>query len=488
MERAKTYRHIGIAQIYPWRPHGAQRDFLLRLAREAGYQTSELVCKGSVISCYDKQYQTLGWGGVEHCVKCRLGARVESRKTAKFALDWSLRERRVDGEEIAMLSNRAALTRAELTEDITHGKGAVGVLHAYRVGYHSALRWIEQSAIDLILIFNGRIDILKGVMDAARFAGIDFASYERSWFGNGIMLIPSENCLGLGLMHELGKAAGEKALSPDDFGSAESVVRRRVERVGSNEWRDFQLNAARSLDDVHTHLDRPHEILVLPSSMYEVWGHPDWNTGWRDNFEAIDWLQTKLGVPWSQWVVRGHPIWSQRVGRSLGRYASDRYRAFCQSHGIRYIEADSPLQTPALIDTSELVVINGGSSVIDAVWRGKPVISLSESAFRFSGICPTAMAPGDPIDLPDDATRRRQLIRFIHGMDRLMPTFVDHLVSVSSAAQLQYEGAAFQDIIDQVQLNSLIPPRKNQTKRGSLITQPAGLVERARTLFRVGDQ
>lgn len=488
MTLTKTYRHIGVAQIYPWRPHAAQRDFLLRLAREAGYATSELICRGSTVRCYDKQYQTLGLGGIDHCVKCRLGGSRERQDTRRFALDWSRRDEPVEGEELAMLSNRAALMRAELTEDITDEGGGSGVLHAYRVGYHSALRWIEECGVDLVLVFNGRIDILRGVMDAARIAGVDFASYERSWFGNGLMLIPEDNCLGLSLMHELVRTTGAMDLRPGEAESAEGVIRRRVERVGSNEWRDFQTQGSNWRSDVIDALGGRPEILVLPSSMYEVWGHPDWTTGWRDNFEAMDWLQAQLGVPWSRWVIRGHPIWSQRVGKSLGEHASRRYRDFCAARGIQYVEADSTLHTSALIDACELVVVNGGSSVIDAVWRGKPVVSLGESVFHHSGICPTVLSPHDGLDIPDDATRRRQLVRFIHGMDRLMPTFVNHLVSVSPGEQLQYDGADFQDVVDQVRLKTLLSPGKNGAAAGQLIVRLPSVVERARNLFRAGDR
>lgn len=488
MRTGKAYRHIGVAQIYPWRPHGAQRDYLVQLAVEAGYAVSELVCSGSRVSCYDKQYQTLGWGGLEHCVKCRLGARKAGDGVSAFKLDWSTKTLTIDGEEGAMLSNRAALMRAELTEDITQGPGATGLLHAYRVGYHSTLRWIAECGVDLILLFNGRIDILRGVMDAARFAGVDFASYERSWFGNGLMLIPHENCLGLKLMQELGQSVGKMDLCQADITKAENVVRRRVERLGSNEWRDFQIGRSVKNSSTGNGTARPHEVLVLPSSMYEVWGHPDWKTGWRDNFEAMEWLQARIGVPWARWTIRGHPIWHQRVGKSLGEHASRRYREFCAVRNIRYIEAGSSEHTSDLIDLSELVVINGGSSVIDAVWRGKPVISLSESAFRLSGICPTALSAADHIDMPDDATRRQQLIRFIHGMNRLMPTFVDHLISVSPAEQAQYEGADFGDVIDQVRSNSLLLATKNQASVGDLVASQAGVVERVRRLLRVGDR
>jgi hypothetical protein len=483
-----NYKHVGVVQIYPWRPHASQRDFLLKLVREEGYQLSELVCNGSTVKCYDKQYQTLGWGGLDHCVKCRLGSSKIRNDVPRFALDWTLCDIAVDGEDQAMLSNRAALIRAEVASDLENGEDNIGVRQAYRVGYHSAVKWIDAFGVDLILLFNGRIDILRGVMDAARARGVDFASYERSWFGDGIMLIPGDNCLGLSLMHELVATVGKMELSADQAMRAATVIRRRVERLGSNEWRDFQTQSLNWHRDVRDALGSAYEILVLPSSMYEVWGHSDWNTGWRDNFEAMDWLQSKLDVPWSRWVLRGHPIWGQRVGKSLGEHAARHYKDFCASRGIRYIEADSPLHTSALIDAAELVVVNGGSSVIDAVWRGKPVVSLSESAFRNAGICPTVLSPDDDIDIPNDADRKRQLVRFIHGMDRMMPTFVDHLVSISPAEQLQYEGAAFQDVVDQIRDNTLVPPGKNTAPVGHQIQWPPSMVERTRKLFRVGDR
>lgn len=483
----KKYSHVGVAQIYPWRPHGAQRDFLLRVARNAGYKTSELICNGSRVRCYDKLYQTIGWGGVDHCVKCRLGRAKERSETQQFTLDWSKRNQPVDGEQEAMLSNMAAIIRAEVHSDLAVAKEQLGILQAYRVGYHSALRWIEEFGVDLILLFNGRIDILRGVMDAARDAGVDFASYERSWFGRGIMLIPNENCLGLQHMHEIGRRSAATELSSSEIANAESVIRQRVERLGSHEWRDFQVQGEGHDWNEAVANNAPIEILVLPSSTYEIWGHPDWKTGWRDNFEAIDWLQQKLGVPWSRWLIRGHPIWAQRVGRNLGYLAEKHYQEFCASRGIRYIPASSPARTPELIDSSELVVVNGGSSVIEAIWRGKPAISLSESAYHHWEFCPTALSPDSPLDIPDDAARRKKLVGFIHGMDRLVPTFVDHMVPISSAEQVHFEGADFQDIVDQVRQNTLIPSNKNSTAVGSQIKWAPSFAERARKMVRMGD-
>ncbi|MDI1325519.1 MAG: hypothetical protein PSV23_01845 [Brevundimonas sp.] len=483
----KSYQSVGVAQIYPWRPHAFQRDYLLSLAREAGARTSELVCNGSFVRCYDKQYQTLGFGTVDHCVKCRLGRGRES-SDRPFKVDWSKKNIPVLGEEQAMISNRAAIVRAEVQGDLGTEVGADGLVQAYRAGYHSAIRWIEECNLDLVLVFNGRIDLLKGVVDAAVASGVDFMSYERSWFGDGLMMLPNENCLGLRHIHAMCAAVGASTLAEEDRLRAEQIINARVHRTGSNEWRDFQKRGATEYVDLISQIGRPPKVLVLPSSTYETWGHDDWRVEWTDNFEAIDYLQSILGIPFEDFLVRGHPIWAQRVGVSFGERADRHYREYCERRGIRYLEPGSAVHTSALIDASELIALNAGSSVIEAVWRGKPVVSLAASIYQHIGVCPTLLGPGQSLELPDDATRRRQIVKFIHAMDRIAPTFVNHLKAVSSGEQQAFEGGDFGDIARQFQADSLMAPGKNKAAVGAPIKREPTLVENARKLFKYGDR
>jgi len=484
----REYRHVGVAQIYPWRPHAFQRDYLLSLARGSGLETSELVCNGSLEKCYDKQYQTLGFGSVDHCVKCRLGRSAIARSHAQFAIDWSTKDIPVQGEEHAIISNRAALVRAEVASDVGPEIGGRGLLHAYRAGYHSTLRWIESSGVDLILVFNGRIDILKGVVDAAVACGVDFMSYERSWFGDGLMMLPRENCLGLRHVHDMCKVVGESELADEDRIRAEQIIASRVDRTGSNEWRDFQKRGDGNYSDLISQIGKAPKVLVLPSSNYEVWGHSDWQVEWADNLQAIDYLQSALGIPFEDFLIRGHPIWAQRVGVSFGNKADEHYRNYCARRGIRYVEPTSAIHTSALIEASDLIVLNAGSSVMEAVWRGKPVISLAVSTYQTAGVCPTLLGPGQPIDLPDDATRRRQIVKFIHAMDRVAPTFVNHLKAISSGEQQAYEGADFADVVRQLHQDTLIVPGKNMAAVGAPIERRPSMVERARKLVKYGDR
>ena len=115
------------------------------------------------------------------------------------------------------------------------------------------------------------------------------------------------------------------------------------------------------------------------------------------------------------------------------------------------------------------------------------MISLSESVYHYWGLCATALSRQSCLEIPEDSVRREQLVRFIHGMDRLIPTFVNHLVSTSSSEQIHFEGADFKDIVDQVQLNALLPPGKNKAPVGNQIPIIPSLAERGRSLFRFGD-
>lgn len=484
----RQYRHVGVVQIYPWRPHAFQRDYLLTLASDNGAETSELVCNGSLEKCYDKQYQTVGFGSVDHCVKCRLGRSAKARSHRQFAIDWSTKDIPVEGEEQAIISNRAALVRAEVASDVSPDIGGRGLLHAYRAGYHSAVKWIESCNVDLILLFNGRIDILKGVVDAATACGVDFMSYERSWFGDGLMLLPRENCLGLRHIHDMCRIVGDSELAEEDRVRAERIIAGRVHRTGSNEWRDFQKCGEGNYSDLISQIGKAPKVLVLPSSNYEIWGHSDWRVEWVDNFEAIDYLQSALDVPFEDFLIRGHPIWAQRVGVSFGNRADEHYRDYCARRGIRYVEPTSAIHTSTLIEASDLVVLNAGSSVMEAVWRGKPVISLAVSTYQTAGVCPTLLGPGQPIDLPDDATRRRQIVKFIHAMDRVAPTFVNHLKAVSSGEQQAFEGGDFGDIVRQLEFDTLMSPGKNEAPVGAPIERQPTLVEKARALLKYGDR
>ena len=89
--------------------------------------------------------------------------------------------------------------------------------------------------------------------------------------------------------------------------------------------------------------------------------------------------------------------------------------------------------------------------------------------------------------MPDDASRRLQLVRFIHSMDRLIPSYVNHAVSASSAEQLFYDGASFDEIVNLLLQYTVLPTGKNEAPVRDQIIWAPNIADKCRKFFRTGD-
>ena len=67
----------------------------------------------------------------------------------------------------------------------------------YIDAYNSTLEFIRKNSLDSLIVFNGRIDMTRAAIEAAKIAGINFVTHERPYMGHGIQLNVNENCLGL---------------------------------------------------------------------------------------------------------------------------------------------------------------------------------------------------------------------------------------------------------------------------------------------------
>ncbi|MBR7518173.1 hypothetical protein KC217_21110, partial [Mycobacterium tuberculosis] len=80
-------------------------------------------------------------------------------------------------------------------------------------------------------------------LEAAKAKGIPFVSVERTWFGDGWMLIPDQNCLAL---DEVGRVVAEykdKPLTEGQARAVASLLAARFMRTNTLEWRAYNLNA-----------------------------------------------------------------------------------------------------------------------------------------------------------------------------------------------------------------------------------------------------
>jgi hypothetical protein len=435
---------IGFANIYSFRPHVEHLYYLSRLARGGGHATSFLSCDASVDWCYAQGLKgTPRW---KECPQCVVGG-VRSylvgpvHSISGFAVPANLR-----APERLTLSSACTLLRTETDAD----QQSVEVLatrerlsEPVRKVYGATLAWIERDHLDAVICFNGRMELTQAVIQACRDAGIPFLTHERTWFGDGLLLTPNDNCLGLGETHRMAQIYRELPLKLSQARLAAALVAKRFSRQNDLEWRIYNRNAQSA---TWPSTGEGERYLVLPSSRNEFVGHPDWQSDWSNYTEALDDLMAAQNLQPNQLVVRCHPNWAESIGRATGQRSFEVYREWCQRRGVVCIGPADTASTHDLIAQTDVVVLNGGSAAIEAGALGKRVLSLGPANYARAGIAAVVNGPQDlrsGVPWPELSPRElmRLTLRFIYMSARRLPQFNDYVQPQTTTRYRYFDGA-----------------------------------------------
>lgn len=435
---------IGFANIYSWRPHVEHLYFLARLVEDAGHDTAFLTCDSSVSNCYTRLLK--GRGRARECSACILGG-VRSYPTSNVT---SISRGRGQLDEATLdavaLSSSCTLTRVE--SEAEWQEPAVAELRrklydAVGAAYESARRWIDDERLEAVVCFNGRIDMTGAIVLACEQASIPYVTHERSWFGNGLYLNPNANCLSLGAISEMVAQFDDKPLTAWQSALAGKLAAERFLQRNSFEWRVYNKNP------VPANWPLDHEgprVLILPSSRNEFAGQADWAGPWPDNTQALDEFMAAFAIQPEQVVVRCHPNWAENIGVVGGSRSLEHYRAWCSSRGLYCISSEEKHSTYDLIEQSDIVVLNGGSSAVEAGVCGKQVYSLGPSFYKDAGFVRTFLGRHQLTDPafhrrldPEDVVRRT--LRFIYLNARRFPQFTDYVRAIETTRYEYFQGA-----------------------------------------------
>ena len=380
--------NIGFVNIYPWRPHGFHGAFLVQLCKKAGHSVFILECPGRLHSCYSKLIQG---GNVSRCVKCKLGSlstygigkvsnisskywndKIPEELITEGLLSSSVTLYREEEESIYLTSDRLIEARDKLKRN-------------YIDTYHSSLEMISKNKLDCLIVFNGRIDMTRAAIEAAKDSGINFVTHERPFMGHGIQLNVNENCLGLRTRTLLNQKFDLLPLTKEQARLAGAEIAKRFMGTNHLEWRVYN-KESKQLDEWPTETHR-EKILVIPSSRSEVGGHKDWENSCGSNLDALSLFLKRIGAEKNQVVVRFHPNWAQNVGKSNGESSRRLYKEFCDSQGYFYIDSHESVSTIGLITNCDIAVLNGGSAAVEAAALGKKVINLGAAPYKGSSFC-----------------------------------------------------------------------------------------------------
>lgn len=445
---------IGFTSIYAWRPHVEHLHYLATLAREGGHSTSFLSCDGNLDACYTRELRPTRSAAL-HCALCRLGG-IRSYESAGVnsigQLDDPTLQLPPDAPSWCQ-SSAATLGRFESADEFACAEFAAlssKLAPATAKACRAALRWIEKERLDAICLFNGRMDATRAVMQAARTARIPFVSLERTWFGDGLHLIPNDNCLGLKEIHRMMRQWSDRPLERRQAERAASLIASRFLRRNGREWRAYNVSA-RMIE--WPHRDAARKVLLVPGSRNEVWGHPDWASVWGDTLTGYDALIEHLQLRPHELVLRCHPNWGERIGTVDGARSEAYFSDWARRRGVHCIASRDPASTLGLIEQSDAVVVSGGSAALEAGAIGRQVIALTPSIYHCAGFQSDADRPETLSsltlhrDLSQDRAREekrrtaRLTLRFAYTMNFRVAQFVEHVRCITTTRYEYRDGA-----------------------------------------------
>lgn len=448
---------VGFVNIFSFRPHVEHLFYLSKLLDKAGHECFFLTCDAAVSNCYARAIK--GNGKLRECSKCVLGGvrsftgkNVSAISDQKTALD-------ADQLDRLALSSSCTITRTE-SEAEWNEPEVVSIRRSLHgpIGsvFESAKGWIKNNDLDAVICFNGRMDLTRAVTHACETLGIPFISHERTWFGDGIQLVPNDNCLGLKSLGELVKEYDDKPLTKAQASYAGKLVGERFLQRNSLEWRLYNKNPEPAPWPLN---DPGKRVLVLPSSKNEFAGHDDWKTGWEDNTKALDDFFDVNNIHPTQVVLRCHPNWSENIGQATGSRSLDLYRKWAEMRGIYLISSEEKASTYDLIQQADIVVLNGGSSAVEAGACGKQVVCLGPSTYQNAGFVQVFLSRADMegkglLELDSDTVRRKTL-RFLYVRSHRFPQFVDYVKAIETTRYKYFAGANAERIVEMIETGKI---------------------------------
>ncbi|WP_258237741.1 capsule biosynthesis protein [Pseudomonas sp. Q2-TVG4-2] len=449
-----------MVNLFSFRPHVEHLIFIAYILKRDGHDLYFLTCDGAVENCYPRALK--GSGKLKECAKCMLGGvrsytnnnvtSISSRISGGLSIE--------DLDNLA-LSSSCTLSRTE-SEDEWNEPEVVSIRRSLYEpidrSYASARRWIIENDLEGVICFNGRMDLTRGVTLACEHAGVPFVTHERPWFSEGLQLTPNANCLSLKAIGDMVAAYDDRPLTAPQALIAGKLAGQRFLQRNSLEWRLYNQNP----EPAPWPLSAPGQrVLVLPSSKNEFAGHAEWKTSWIDNSQALDDFFEAFGIAPQQVVVRCHPNWAENIGQVGGARSLKLYQSWAARRGIHCISSEQKASTYDLIQHADIVVLNGGSSAVEAGVCGKQVICLGPSTYARAGFVRAFADKASMYEVNakqdlDPDTVIRKTLRFLYVRSHRHPQFVNFVIPIETTRYTYREGADASRLIDMLQSGELV--------------------------------
>lgn len=422
---------VGFANIYSWDPHLAYSKKIFKDL--SGFvDCSYFFCGGMIGKCYDKIITNLR--GL-NCVKC------QTKQMFVFGINNSLvpnLRQASDNYEFDVSSTIASALRMDsYNKPKEYEYLQKELLKSCNIIASKFRNWLHREKIQLLIIYNGRFDFTKVLMDVACSEGIPVITHERSWFGTGVNLNWNKNCLSLKKFQRFNK----NHHFPENIrhALAKILIAPRFDvSIKSNEWRTFKRRMYRRMDHFSS---SKKNIVYFPSSPSEFLYEKELINDFQSVEASIRLLKSRFES--ENLIVKAHPIWGQRI-RSLPKTDIDiRIKLLCDQLGVRYIPSSLHIDANEMILLADLVVTSSSSTALQAGILGKGIINLGLCEYSHAGFVRNVFNKEDLFSLDleffkDSEQVTKKTLDFIYSMSFEKMHFSDKMYMLSSR-KLEYK-------------------------------------------------
>ncbi|WP_312595630.1 hypothetical protein [Stutzerimonas nitrititolerans] len=445
---------VGYAMLYPYRGSIQNMIFISKMFEREGHSSFFLKCNASVPHCYNRLIKNRS--RIVECSKCLLGSvdtfDVSNVTNIRSSLRTDLSSQQAY-EIIASSSfslNRIETDEDCVSEEVTEVQKKLVPLA--EITYANALKWIDDNGLDLVFIFNGRLDMPRAVLKACEFKGVPYITFEAAY--PGIALEINDDCRSLKSLHKIIGDYINYPLSMFQSNYAAQVAAKMLKKKNFV-WRLY--NTAPEATTWPRKSDK--KILIVPSSNHEFKGVAAWTPEWKHPLDGIEAVLSKLGASPSDCVIRCHPNWSENIGAIRDGSKSERvYVEWANRNGAFIIPSSSKCNTNDLIVEADYVIVQYGTAGIEGGLLGKKVIGLSPSWYSSSGFTAQVHGVHDLDNLNffngfDSVDVVRRSLRFLYAFHKRYPQYTNFVRSVSIYENAYFDGADVSRVLRAVENN-----------------------------------
>lgn len=450
--------NVGFVGIYPYRGSIQNMVFLSKIFESEGHKTFFLKCSGSVPICYNKLIKNSTSYAV--CFKCKLGSIssfpvknisiIDPQEKFNLSLD--------DLEEIVG-STAYSLHRIELSDDCKSEEVTLtkdSLKESARIVYANSIKWIRDNKIDLVFIFNGRLDLPRAVLKACESIKVPFFTFESAY--PGVALEVNDDCRSYKSLHNISAIYSERPLTEFQARFAGKIAAQMMTK-SNLVWRLYNTNPEKGYWPSKTNAQK---VLIVPSSTHEVMGCDSWAPDWGHFTEGLEYVVERLGINYRDCLIRCHPNWAERIGSSPdGSKSESHYTSWAKKRGVTIIPSSSKANTNDLIDEADLVLVQYGTAGLEAALMGKRVIALSPSFYSNSGFSvqihkKEQLINLESLDSHDPEDVKRKALRYLYTYHKRFSQFTDNIRPESVFENKYYSGGSTAKIFQALIQNSLV--------------------------------